>query len=50
MVLLPVFGVRVSVTFQVVRKTIKVRTSSKFGPTRTWTAELAAVEPLEKYS
>ena len=46
--LAPSFLIGSSSFLQVTKTTIKARTSSKFDQIRPWTAELAALEHLEK--
>ena len=46
--LAPTFSIRSSLFLQVTRTTIKSRTTSQFDQIRSWTAELAALEHLEK--
>ena len=46
--LVPYFFIRSYLFLQVTRTTIKSRQSSNFGQIRQWTAELAALERLEK--
>ena len=45
----PLFLIVASLFLQVRRTTIKSRPSSKFDQIGPWTAELAALERLEKY-
>ena len=46
--LAPTFSIGSSSLLQVTRTTIKTRTNTKFYQIRPWTAELAALESLEK--
>ena len=48
--LAPSFLIGSSSFLQVTRTTIKSRTSSKFDQIRPWTADLAALERLEKFT